>query len=209
MNLYIVRHGETILNREKRHQQPEAPLSETGIKQAKCLTQRVKNLDITRICASPFNRTKETSEIINEELMVKVFYFPEIQDVRKPKEIRGRKHSDPEVMKIKTLLKTHYHDENWRFSDEEKFSELKDRVEKFLKTVERQPTAENILVVTHNVVAIMMIAQILLGGTLSSFSFLNFYDHLESSNVGLTHCRLNEDKKWKLISWNDLFRLNF
>ena len=65
LQVYLVRHGETVWNAERRIQgQSDSPLTEKGEQQAWQVGERVKHLGITHIIASDLGRTRRTAEII-------------------------------------------------------------------------------------------------------------------------------------------------
>ena len=65
MQLYIVRHGETVWNLEHRVQgQTDVPLTDNGRKQAKELQKLVSSLNIDVVISSPLIRAKETAQIL-------------------------------------------------------------------------------------------------------------------------------------------------
>ena len=64
----VVRHGETIWNRERRVQGiTDIPLTENGIEEAKKLVPIVKELNIDVVISSPLDRAKQTAKILVEE----------------------------------------------------------------------------------------------------------------------------------------------
>ncbi|WP_105667991.1 2,3-diphosphoglycerate-dependent phosphoglycerate mutase GpmB [Cronobacter dublinensis] len=65
LQVYLVRHGETQWNAERRIQgQSDSPLTEKGEHQAMQVAQRAKALGITHIISSDLGRTRRTAEII-------------------------------------------------------------------------------------------------------------------------------------------------
>ncbi|SET34673.1 2,3-diphosphoglycerate-dependent phosphoglycerate mutase GpmB [Thorsellia anophelis] len=71
--VYLVRHGETQWNAQKRIQgQADSPLTEEGRIQAKQVAMRVKNLGITHLISSDLGRAVETAEILAQVLMLPV-----------------------------------------------------------------------------------------------------------------------------------------
>ena len=65
MNLYVVRHGETIWNKEKKVQGiSDIPLSEKGIKDAFELQTLVSTLKLDVVISSPLTRARETAKIL-------------------------------------------------------------------------------------------------------------------------------------------------
>lgn len=68
-DLYLVRHGETAWNRQRRIQGlTDIPLNDTGREQARTTGMLLTRRPITRIVASPLSRARETAEIIAAQL---------------------------------------------------------------------------------------------------------------------------------------------
>ncbi len=73
MRIFIVRHGQTKWNLEKRAQYDKpVPLNKTGKTQASILAQNFKNVHLTHIYASPTVRTMQTARIIAKFHRLKV-----------------------------------------------------------------------------------------------------------------------------------------
>lgn len=68
LRLYLVRHGETVWNTERRYQgMTDIELSQDGYKQAACLAERFKSIEIDKIYSSPLKRAMETAKPIADE----------------------------------------------------------------------------------------------------------------------------------------------
>ncbi|WP_053365660.1 histidine phosphatase family protein [Bacillus sp. FJAT-27245] len=64
--IYIIRHGQTNLNKEHKMQgRMGLPLNEHGIEQAKALRERLKNIDFDFVYSSPQERAVQTAEIVS------------------------------------------------------------------------------------------------------------------------------------------------
>jgi len=73
MKLYLVRHGETDYNIEKKILgNTDLSLNAEGIKQGYYLKELLKNENIDIIISSPFLRSKQTAEIINENFELEI-----------------------------------------------------------------------------------------------------------------------------------------
>lgn len=71
MTILLIRHGETMWNRQRRHQgQLDSPLTERGIAQARAIGRLLATLPqaAAPIVTSPQERARRTAEIIREEL---------------------------------------------------------------------------------------------------------------------------------------------
>lgn len=65
MNLYVVRHGETIWNIEHRVQGiTDIPLTEKGRREANELRDLIDSLNIDVVISSPLSRARETAKIL-------------------------------------------------------------------------------------------------------------------------------------------------
>lgn len=81
-HLYLVRHGETVWNREQRYQgQEDVPLSEKGRNQARCLAAALKDRSFDRILASDLSRAHETAEMIAEPAGIPVETDPRLREM--------------------------------------------------------------------------------------------------------------------------------
>lgn len=66
MEIYIVRHGETDWNLQKRLQgREDIPMNETGVAQANIAGQALSGIEFEYILSSPLSRARQTAEIID------------------------------------------------------------------------------------------------------------------------------------------------
>lgn len=205
---YFVRHGETLLNAEHIRQGEEGALSLKGQQQAERVGAYLKRFPIERIISSTYPRAKETAEIISAELKVSIVYSPLLVERRNPTEIIGKHTDDAEVIRIVDQIDLAYHPDDYRFSDEENFEDLKKRARKCLNLLARQGAQETV-VVTHHVILKMLVASMLYHKRLhaSDFAKLAFFN--VSDNVGITICEfhpwkfLSATHGWEVISYNE------
>lgn len=75
MLIYLTRHGQTRLNRQKLMQGlSDEPLNETGISQAEAVRRRIGDLSFDAVYASPLSRAVRTASIIGgvpEEVVIR------------------------------------------------------------------------------------------------------------------------------------------
>ena len=73
MKLYIIRHGTTKWNVERRLQgRKDSELTEEGIKRAIMLRDRLQDVDFDMIYSSPLNRALETAKIIKGQRNIEI-----------------------------------------------------------------------------------------------------------------------------------------
>jgi broad specificity phosphatase PhoE len=78
MRLFIVRHGETLWNKEGRFQgQRDTDLSEKGLAQADMIAERLASHDFEAVVSSPLARARVTGERIAEACGCKIFEVSE------------------------------------------------------------------------------------------------------------------------------------
>ena len=163
MKLYFVRHGETSSNLQKSVVNFNDQLTEAGHKQAQELAERILDIPIDIILASPHKRTKETAEIITKEINKEIKEVSLLREKKWPSEIDGKLLKDPKVEKIFDLLREKNNiDPTWHYSNEENFFDIKKRAELFIEYVSKS-TYVNILAVSHEYFIKMVIAIILYG----------------------------------------------
>ncbi|PKN17797.1 MAG: hypothetical protein CVU71_15325 [Deltaproteobacteria bacterium HGW-Deltaproteobacteria-6] len=82
MQLILIRHGETLWNKEGRVQGiSDIELSDAGLEQARRLALSLKDSDIGVIHASPLKRAYRTAEIINSFHQGRIVVHPELMEM--------------------------------------------------------------------------------------------------------------------------------
>jgi len=82
MFLYLVRHGQSTYNAQQRIQgQSDPALSELGRHQGKAVAQRLVELPITAIHASPLRRAAETAQFVAAALNLVIRFDPRLKEV--------------------------------------------------------------------------------------------------------------------------------
>jgi probable phosphoglycerate mutase len=155
VTIFLIRHGETEWNRERRHQgRLDSPLTECGIIQAQAIGRRLATLSeapAAPIVASPQGRARRTAEIIREE--VGGADAPRIDE-------RLREHSvgawdGLTYDEIETLLPgvfngQGHHEWYFRAPDSESYAAFAGRVGEWLSEQDEAPA---IIVVAHGLVS--------------------------------------------------------
>ena len=145
MNLYVVRHGQTIWNLENRVQGiTDIPLTEQGIKDAEELKELVKSLNIDVVISSPLSRARETAKILVD------FKLPINTDDR----IKERDWGMNEGAKIDEVDRWDCWDVilNTKVQNIESIQDFMYRVSSFIEEIKIKYKDKNVLVVTHSAV---------------------------------------------------------
>ena len=203
MNVYFIRHGESVLNKERVHQYDDTPLSGQGQEQARLLAERFANLDFDLLVTSTFTRARETAEIVNSKHNKKILESPLFAETKRPSEILGKKYDDPEARTIyEDYVLANRNKPDWRYSDEESFADLKLRARNALQFL-IDHEAERIVVVTHGDILKLFLAFMQHGDDLTAELYHRFRHFAPTKNTGITICHHNDTKGWFLISFND------
>lgn len=152
LNIYLTRHGQDEDNAKKiLNGRRDTPLTTQGIRQAKKLSQKIKEIGICfeKVYTSPLQRAYKTAEIIAKEI-----------GCDKPEKIEDLIERDFGIMTGKSLnqinefcssdiLKTETI--NYFLSPEkgETFPQIIERAKKILKYLDKKHKNTNILLVTH------------------------------------------------------------
>lgn len=205
---YFVRHGETILNQQHIRQGEEGGLSPEGQRQAELVGKDLQSLPIERIISSTYPRARETSLIINKCLNVRIIFSSLLAERRNPKEIIGKSTHDREVERIVDEMDNAYHEDEYRYSDEENFVDLKKRARECLKFLAFQGTRENV-VVTHHVILKMLLSYMLYRDNLHAGDYVKLSFFNQSDNAGISVCDFHPwhlfspTGGWKVVSYNE------
>ena len=155
MRIVLVRHGETDWNKKELFRgRADIPLNTVGIQQVTKTAQHLKilNLSIKKIYSSPLQRTRETAQVISNQL--------EIQPVEIIEEFIDFNYGQWEGQPIE-LEKKKYPDiyKKWQedplhavIPEGESLQDVKKRVKKGLDFVLKEAKDQNIVIVSHKII---------------------------------------------------------
>ena len=158
MQLILIRHGETLSNKEKRIQGiSDVELSAVGIEQANLLALSLKDHPIEAIHTSPLKRAMQTAEIINAFHRKKLHIHQDLMEMD---------YGDFEGVSFKKIIadKKDFI-EKWmtdpasvKMPNGESFTQLQDRAWRVMERIINKE--ENALVVAHNFTIAAIICRI-------------------------------------------------
>ncbi len=142
MNLYAMRHGRTNYNElELCNDDPnvDVHLNDIGLQQARAAAERLRDVALDRIIASPLPRTRQTAGVVNQYHGLPIEVHPNIADIR----------SGFDGLPVEAYFDAIAHDPlHARVNGGESLLDHKQRVLGFVDWLAEQPQ-ENILVVAH------------------------------------------------------------
>ena len=157
MNIYLLRHGQTCWNQERRLQGlRDVPLNSVGIRQSRRLIEWHRKTAVTRIVSSPLVRARRTAEILGE-------YggpCPLVDD--RLREIdhgpwTGLRLPDIEQRFPHEFATWNFFPERLRLSSSESLGAVYRRCTRFLMDVLNTGGSEDVLVVSHGVVNALLL----------------------------------------------------
>lgn len=156
MKLYIIRHGQTEWNIQKRLQGwNNSNLTEKGTSDAKNLAERLKEVDFTHIYSSTQKRAIETAEILRKDRDIDIIKLDGLKEIGFGKW---------EGMEMEELLEKYSDEFNIYLNkphlykptlDGESYEDIFKRVRASLEEI-LQSKGENILIVSHGVTVKIM-----------------------------------------------------
>lgn len=161
LQVYLVRHGETQWNAERRIQgQSDSPLTEKGEKQAWQVAERAKALGITHVIASDLGRTQRTAEIIADVCGCHITLEPRLREL------------DMGVLERRHIDSLNAEEEGWRrqlvngtadgrIPDGESMLELSERMHAALAACLELPEGSRPLLVSHGMALGCLVSTIL------------------------------------------------
>jgi alpha-ribazole phosphatase/probable phosphoglycerate mutase len=149
MKLYVVRHGQTALNKKEfLNGQIDEPLDETGHEQVTQVVQTLHQTSFDAIYSSTLTRAIQTAQPIADDQQLVLRTDPRLMEVD-PGSFAGQSYESLKPifgMSSRELLSTYQYD--FRPYGGEAYEQVQDRVASFLTDL-GQTDAQSVLIVTH------------------------------------------------------------
>jgi len=201
-HIYLVRHGLSESNKTGIMDGGESPLAEEGVKQAKLVAKRFKNIPIEVVLSSHYKRAQETGMEIVKEVGVPFEVVSMAHENEISTSIHGLRESDAEFQEIRKSR-----DANWINGVEEESQEsytfILNRVTELTALLESR-NEKHIAVTSHGFFLKLFTAHHFLGDYLTPENFLKSINQvMKSTNTGITYFTIDEENQWTLRAWND------
>ena len=203
MEIYFVRHGQTIWNVEKRFQGlSDSPLTELGITQAKLLGEKLKDIKFDKFYSTSLKRACDTANYIKGNRKQKVEIFDDFVEISMG-DMEGIKQEDfkklyPEQVKNFFFNQLEYDPSSF---GGESFLEVRERVIRGLnKFIELNKNYERVLVVSHGA-TLKTLLHYISGKDISTLS-----DEAIPKNTSYTIVKY-ENGKFEIIDFSNISHL--
>lgn len=202
MLLYLLRHGETAWNAQRRIQGvSNTPLNEIGVAQAKALIPSLKDRPLAALYSSPLRRARQTAEILSGGLGG----LPVIEEERLAELDQG----DLEGMEI-SAIKERYNGfwSAWQKTPAdaltpggESLPHLQERAWAAVESFRERHAGEMIAAVSHNLAITTIMCRILGVG-------LNEMRCIRQHNAAINIVEHSPGRGWSVVTMNSLMHLD-
>lgn len=202
MDLYLVRHGTTLWNKEGIWQgQRDIELDNEGISQAQAAAERFKKVEINDIYCSGLKRAIKTAEIINNYHHLPIKKDPDLNECNIG-HWDGKKLEDI-LQNYKDELE-YWHRDPWALVEGiEALGDVQNRAVRALKRIVKQhELSQRILVVAHGLAIRTIICWIL-------NIPLNEHTTFRIDNASVSHIIYESNYKYTLTSLNETWHLEY
>ena len=203
MEIYFVRHGQTIWNVEKRFQGlSDSPLTELGITQAKLLGEKLKDIKFDKFYSTSLKRANDTANYIKGNRKQEVEIFDDFVEISMG-DMEGIQQEEfkklyPEQVKNFFFNQLEYNPSSFKG---ESFLEVRERVIRGLnKFIELNKNYERVLVVSHGA-TLKTLLHYISGKDISTLS-----DEVIPKNTSYTIVKY-ENEKFEIIDFSNTSHL--
>jgi broad specificity phosphatase PhoE len=149
MEIFLVRHGESVWNRQHRIQGRKDPgLSENGRRQALAVAKHLKKEGIEVVYTSRLKRCAQTARIVAKAVGVKMVFQPDIEEIIlgdwQGKTVEEVRNKYPKIYKAWLKAPSTARIPGW-----EGISRFTRRVDRAFKEILNEDCAQSVCVVTH------------------------------------------------------------
>lgn len=156
--LIIIRHGETVGNREGGFQgRTDSELTPTGELQASLVAEKLKEESITKIYSSSLSRAIRTAEIIRGPKKIKILTDDRLLEMDCG-EWEGMHYSQAKEMFPDQFYTWENEPHNHVMPEGESFSQVYERASEVIKEIVSRNTGQTILIVSHCLLIMLFMA---------------------------------------------------
>ena len=201
MIVHLIRHGETIWNRDKLFQgQSDIELTELGKKQSHSVASKILECAPKTVYTSPLSRAKYIADLISKEIGSSSIQIKNMIELDLG-ELEGKTGEDLRANWPDIISNWRSHPSRVKMPSGESFAQLHDRVTAGLHDLIKSQDESPIVVVSHNFVIKLLICHVL-GLTVDSLHKI----HVDLASVSSI---LVEEGHSSLLALNGISHLNY
>jgi len=205
MILYLIRHGKTEDHEKNIRQGPNSPLGEYGVKQAKEVAERFREMKFDHLYSSDLPRAKQTAEEIAVQTALPLKINDLFREAVKSVRLDGQPYEGELNQRFLRERDENKDNFDWKFDGEgESLNELIKRAKRVLEYLIDNHSEDTVAVVSHAYLIGVVTSLVLLGEDYDPKSFLKLLYGLRLENTGVcSYEYIGEKKRWKLVCYND------
>lgn len=215
MIVYLVRHGESIGNAQRIHQDAFTPLSPVGETQAGKVAERLKTMSFDEIWTSPMVRAKRTAEFINMYQQVPLHEVDEIREIKRATSFEGKRYDDPSVIKVKQTISMGSDvgpkDPYLKYEDGESLAEFLERMvramQKLVKKAAGQPEDFTLCLTAHGFVVSTLFLLAAMDTFVTPELLHETLSRMRHANTGITVIKISRTGDTKALTFSDFSHL--
>ena len=201
MLLYLLRHGETDWNAQRRIQGvADTPLNETGFSQARALAAPLRGRPIAALYTSHLRRARQTAEAIAEALGLEVRLEPRLAELDQGK-LEGLQIEEIEVHHNGFMAAWRSRPAHLRMPGGETLAELQERAWAAVEDLRSAHPRETIAAVSHNLAISAVLCRVL-------GIDLNAFRRIRQFNAALNLIEHSPARGWNVVIMNSLAHLS-
>jgi broad specificity phosphatase PhoE len=196
MQIVLVRHGATDWNLEHRCQgSSDRDLSELGLSQAEQIAALLRHENVHAVYSSDLKRARRTAEVISQPHNLPVMIEEKIRELDHG-ELEGLTFNEIRQNFGEFLTRWRTEPAELQVPGGEKLTDVAARAWSGLtQIVERHPSAQSIVVVSHNFPIVGIVCRI-------TGTHLNHYRNFHLDPCGITRLHCNGDGRWQVTHVN-------
>ncbi len=205
MDVYFVRHGETVLNRMRVHQSPGTPLSVVGQEQAGTVAELLRVVNPDLLLTSEYTRAIETARVIGMRVGLQPQTNGLVYEIVRPSSLYGKSHFHPKTLWYVFFSYLKRRNQKWHFEDAENFSDIENRAKNAVKYLESLNGKNQSIVVVSHAIFIQCMVSYMSRRTVFPMvdTILNMLQIKRLRNTDIVHVKFDSENdsaqsKWRI-----------
>jgi len=149
MELYLVRHGESVGNISPGEDMPDCPLTDLGEKQANLVVQGLIDAEITHIISSPLIRTLQTAQPFARKINKPIIVMNNAYEIRELESCKGARLSDLMEQFPEARFDEDFEPNGWHYEGYETPSSIMKRAANIVEQLKQYPENAKIAMFAH------------------------------------------------------------
>src|SRR5699024_523081 len=161
MELYLVRHGESVGNITPGQDMPDCPLTDLGEKQADLVAEELIDAGITHVISSPLIRTLQTAQPFARAVNKPISVMKDAFEVRHLDSCKGARLSDLINQFPEAQFPDDFEHNGWHYAGNENLSMATQRATNIVKQLKQYDADAKIAMFTHALLNQYLIRELL------------------------------------------------